>query len=212
MKPRLLDLRHCEYCGGEIPWVDADYPKRYAKKRFCKTSCSSSAQAKGRSFTPGAIEGTVLVILPDGHLTCIDQADWPSVQNKALYRGTNGYAYFSTWDGFRSSPQTLHGFLLSAPKGAHIDHINGDKLDNRRDNLRVVTASVNGANRHQLNKNNTSGVRGVSYAPNFSISKPWRAQIMANRKARHLGLFATKEEAVAARKAAELANYGELCP
>lgn len=210
--PQKYPVRFCERCGNEIPWVNADYPKRYAKKRFCCLSCSSSGRGKGRSFVPGEADGTILIILPDDYLTCIDEADWSSVQDKALYRGSNGYVYFSTWQDGKTHPQTLHGFLMRPPKGLCVDHRNGDKTDNRRENLRIVTSSANGANRQYPNKNNTSGIRGVAYKPLLSALHPWHAQIMVNRKAYHLGLFATKEEAIAARKAAELANYGELCP
>jgi hypothetical protein len=60
-----------------------------------------------------------------------------------------------------------------------------------------------------LRSNNTSGVCGVVYAPSISAPKPWRAQIMVNRKGIYLGIFATKEEAAAARREAELRYYGE---
>ncbi len=134
------------------------------------------------------------------------------MQGLTLYRGTNGYAYFSFWKNGRSHPQTLHGYLMQAPKGTHVDHVNGDKLDNRRANLRIVTPSRNQVNRKNLNRNNTSGMRGISYQPRLSPSKPWRAQITVNRQNHHLGLFATKDEAAAARRQAELELYGEACP
>lgn len=98
---------------------------------------------------------------------------------------------------------------MNAPPRTHVDHINGDKLDNRRANLRVVTCQTNQANRRYPNKNNTSGARGVGY---IAALNKWRAQIMSNRKTIHIGLFPTKEEAIKARKQAELAYYGETCP
>jgi hypothetical protein len=54
-----------------------------------------------------------------------------------------------------------------------------------------------------LRRNNTSGVRGVVYQPSISAPKPWRAQIMVNRKCTYLGLFEAKEAAIAARLEAE---------
>jgi hypothetical protein len=149
-----------------------------------------------------------LLDLPHGHRTTIDEADWPLVAGLTLYRGTNGYVYFSTWSEGASRPQTLHSYLLGGSRtGLHIDHINGDPLDNRRSNLRFVTPSVNQANRKRR-----PGRRGVTYSPGLSASKPWRAQITANRKNLHLGLFATEAEAVEARRAAELHHFGEYCP
>lgn len=147
-----------------------------------------------------------------GITVLIDEADWAAVSSLTLYLGQNGYVYYSVWHDGKSRPQTLHGFLVHAPKGAHIDHINGDKLDNRRENLRVVTPQRNQVNRKNLNRNNTSGVRGVACRAHLSAAKPWLAQITVARKNIYLGVFATRDEAVAARRAAELLYYGELCP
>jgi len=60
-----------------------------------------------------------------------------------------------------------------------------------------------------LRRTNTSGVRGVVYQPSISASKPWRAQIMVNRRGIYLGLFATKDEAAAARQEAERRYFGD---
>ena len=89
-------------------------------------------------------------------------------------------------------------FNDTPPKGFHVDHINQDKLDNRIENLRILTVSHNVIN-SRIGKNNTSGVTGVSYLPNMG---KWRARIMLNRKDVHLGTFGTKEEAIAAREEA----------
>ncbi len=148
-----------------------------------------------------------LLDLPHGHQAIIDEINWPAVRALTLYRGTNGYVYYSIWGNGKSQPRTLHSFLKYAPAGSHIDHINGDKLDNRCANLRVVSPSKNQVNRKRLNKNNRSGVRGVDRA----FGK-WRAQITVNRTNNYLGLFENKDDAVAARRQAELEYFGELCP
>lgn len=153
-----------------------------------------------------------LLDLPHGHRTVIDEADWPLVAALTLYRGTNGYVYFSVWKDGKSTPQTLHRFLTGAPKGRHVDHVNGDPLDNRRANLRVTSPGLNQVNRKRLNRNNVSGVRGVQHVPRLSTRSPWRAQITVDGRNLHLGLFATRNAAVAARRAAEVRLYGEACP
>lgn len=156
--------------------------------------------------------------LPHGYQTIIDAADWLLVQGLALHRdASNGYVYFSIWRDGKNRWQTLHGLLMygllvRSPKGMHVDHRNGDPLDNRRANLRVVTPQRNQVNRKRLNRNNTSGVRGVAYQPARSSSRPWRAHIKVDGRIRTLGQFATKAEALAARRAAELRYFGEQCP
>lgn len=155
---------------------------------------------------------TLTLDLPNGAKTLIDDADKALTAGLTLYVGNTGYVYFSKWVNGRSIPRTLHGLLMTSPRGMHVDHINGNKLDNRRANLRIVTGQVNQANRKNLNKNNTSGIRGVSYCPRLSKRNPWLAQITANRRHVHLGMFPTKEEAIAARRKAELEYFGEYCP
>lgn len=145
----------------------------------------------------------------DGGTVLIDDADFDRLGGRSIYIGTNGYAYFSM---NATGPQTIHSFVIGATTaGSHIDHINGDKLDNRRVNLRVVTPQINQVNRKQLSKSNRSGVRGVGLT-SASRKNPWRAQIMVNRKAIHLGLFPTLDEALAARRDVELRYFGEECP
>ena len=66
-----------------------------------------------------------------------------------------------------------------------IDHINGNKSDNRLDNLRLATNKENCQN-SRLSKKNTSGVKGVSW---HTKTKKWRAYIKNHGKFKHLGLF-----------------------
>jgi hypothetical protein len=85
------------------------------------------------------------------------------------------------------------------PKG-DIDHINGTKTDNRIANLRDVTHEENLHNSPRRSTNK-SGVTGVFWTER---SKKWRAYICLNSRLTHIGYFTDFEEAVAARKAAEL--------
>ncbi len=86
---------------------------------------------------------------------------------------------------------------------ADIDHINGDRSDNRIENLRSVSRMENLQN-VRLRPNNTSGIVGVSWMPKLS---KWQAYINVNRKRLPLGQFKNKSDAIAARKAAEK-KYG----
>lgn len=82
-----------------------------------------------------------------------------------------------------------------------LDHINGVRNDNRISNLRLSDPTINNRNM-PIPSHNTSGIIGVTQSKNGR----WRAFITLNNKYVHLGRFATCEEAVAARKAAEMAN------
>lgn len=87
-----------------------------------------------------------------------------------------------------------------------IDHINGDKLDNRISNLRDVTQQENVFN-SKLGKNNSSRITGVVW---HKKAEKWCAQIMVNRKQIYLGLFESKNKAIKARKNAEQKYFGVI--
>lgn len=84
-----------------------------------------------------------------------------------------------------------------------IDHIDGDRSNNRISNLRIVDNSENQRNAKRP-VNNTSGRIGVSY---FKAGSKWAAYICVNRRHIHLGYFTDLAEAIAAREVAE-AQYG----
>ncbi|MBZ6385131.1 HNH endonuclease [Pantoea piersonii] len=103
----------------------------------------------------------------------------------------------------------VHGELSS---DVEIDHINGNKKDNRLANLRIASASQNQHNKTAY-RNNKSGVKGVNLD---GKSGKWRAKFNCNGKRYELGLFASLDEAervvVAARAKAhgEFANHGAV--
>jgi hypothetical protein len=89
------------------------------------------------------------------------------------------------------------------PKG-HIDHIDGDGLNNRWDNLRVVSREQNQRNR-SLNKNSTTGIPGVSW---IVSRKEYKAAISVDGSKRTIGYYKHLFDAACARKGAEnRANY-----
>lgn len=101
----------------------------------------------------------------------------------------------------------LHHFVIGSPlNNLEVDHINGNKLDNRRENLRLVTKSQNQMNRG-LSSNNTSGTKGVCWDKN---NKKWEVRITYNCITKHLGRFTSKSDAIAARRNAEIKYFGRF--
>lgn len=99
----------------------------------------------------------------------------------------------------------LHQFIMNPQDGLVIDHVNGDKLDNRESNLRTCTQQQNTMNR-STSSNNTSGHTGVCFD---SRRNKWFAHIQINGKRKFLGYFKTKEEAAEVRRQAEIDYFGE---
>lgn len=95
-----------------------------------------------------------------------------------------------------------YGFL---PEG-EIDHINGDKQDNRVSNLRLASRCENQMN-VPITAANTSGIKGVCYN---KLAKKWQAYIQANNQRHYLGVFSSKEKAAEAYRIAEENLHGEF--
>lgn len=89
-----------------------------------------------------------------------------------------------------------------------VDHINRNKLDNRLNNLRCVTTSQNQMNK-SIQKNNTSGITGVSWDKNRN---KWHVMISVNHKNINLGRFDSLEEARKVRRKAEKIYHKEYSP
>lgn len=87
-----------------------------------------------------------------------------------------------------------------------VDHINGDRHDNRISNLRLASSSENQRNRKRP-KNNTSGYKGVSWIEHYQM---WQATIKFDGKNKYLGRFDTPEEASDAYNKAALRHHGEF--
>jgi hypothetical protein len=88
------------------------------------------------------------------------------------------------------------------------DHVNRNRADNRRENLRPATAQENSRNK-SIQSNNTSGVAGVSWKKD---KQKWKAYLSVDGKQKHFGYFYDKDEAIYARLQAEAQYFGEFAP
>ena len=127
---------------------------------------------------------------PSGHLVHVDD---DFVQTGSITIGSHGYA--QVWDG--RTMVLLHRQILglSLDDGLYGDHINRDTRDNRRENLRIVTASESLLNRTLRARDLPTGV--------YRHGKRFKAQIKRNCALVHLGVFDTPEEAASSRANAE---------
>ena len=131
--------------------------------------------------------------------TKIDIDDVDRVKNYKWSLSSSGYI-----DNIKTRI-SLHRFIMNCPEGKVVDHINRDKLDNRKCNLRICSQSQNSMNKCKQS-NNTSGYTGVYWDKK---SSKWQSKIKINGKSINLGYYDDLEEAIKVRKQAEIKYFGE---
>nr|WP_313659107.1 HNH endonuclease [Achromobacter ruhlandii] len=100
----------------------------------------------------------------------------------------------------------LHREVMKPAAGLMVDHINGDKLDNRRENLRVCTNAQNSMNQRR-SAGNTSGFKGVR---RNAVGRKWEAIIKCDGKQHYLGVFDDPRVAAHAYNRAAIQLFGDF--
>lgn len=135
----------------------------------------------------------------------IDDEDLPLVEQFRWWRSSTGYAVtWVRWLSKRHKEVYMHRLLYGQALPVEVDHMDGNCLNNRRSNLRGCDHQHNSRNKG-LSRRNKSGVTGV-----YQRFGRWRANIRVCGKLKHIGIFATVEEATQARLDAEVAHFGEF--
>jgi hypothetical protein len=145
------------------------------------------------------------VDLTRGYRAKFDVADLDVVVGKC-WQYLHGYAVHSVV----TPPQIrMHREILGLPPGRvpQVDHRNHDTLDNRRQNLRIVTNGQNQANRVKQVRLASSRYKGVSWSARL---KKWKAEIKVDSKRIHLGYFTSERAAARAYNRAAIAAFGEF--
>jgi hypothetical protein len=138
------------------------------------------------------------------HVAVVDDADFEMLSHwKWTWEGR--YAIRRETRGGKPRVCYMHRMIMLPDAGQPVDHVNGNKLDNRRRNLRVVNMSENQAN-SKSRAGSSSRFKGVSW---HSARRQWRAYIGTDGSCVHLGMFLSESDAARAYDRAALRLFGE---
>ncbi|MGB8422197.1 HNH endonuclease [Paraburkholderia sp.] len=135
-----------------------------------------------------------LINLSKGFVAMVDDYDFEDLSQFPWHVTAQGYAARTT-PRPNQTQEKMHRRIMSLKQGdpLQVDHINGDRLDNRRSNLRICSGTQNMQNQ-RIHCDNKSGYKGVRWCP--WSKKKWMASIQANRGHQiYLGYYDTAEEA-----------------
>lgn len=183
----------CTLCGAES--IKSTAVLRRKSTITCRGCYLPVVEIKG-SLAKVYLKGTTVAT--------IDASDAQIITKyKTWYREHKGYLAHRDPDA--GVIVKLHRAVCGANPGEIVDHIDGDVTNNRRCNLRIVSAVQSSQNR-KLKNTNSSGVTGVVFSKYHSL---WEARIKVNKKYKLLGRFVDKNAAIEARKVAEEIYFGE---
>jgi hypothetical protein len=146
--------------------------------------------------------------LTQGKFAFVDDSNFKELNKYKWYYSYYGYAVRArsrrlNVEGKRKFIR-MHREIMRCPKGKEVDHIDGNKLNNQKYNLRICTSSQNRMNKGK-HFDNTSGYKGVSFVRGKIISK-----IMVEGKIKYLGTFPDVISAAKAYDSGALKYHGKF--
>lgn len=191
-------------CGGETITNTHSLQNGHTSSCGCynKEKVAENGRGTKRFNNYSVVNGIVYVELNKNQTMICDTDDW----ERLGYIKWNVYkaGYATGRDSVTGKTVFFHCEVIGRKDGLVVDHINHNKLDNRKSNLRLVPQRVNMLNKLII-PNAKSGVPGVS----FHHGK-WEAKVWVHKKPIKLGRFDNMEDAVRARKEAEETYYNPL--
>lgn len=145
------------------------------------------------------------IILRNGEECLVSPQDFHWINQRNWYLHAAGYAMCDLWGRRGSAKVLMHRLILLAPDTATVDHINGNVLDNRRENLRLATQSEQNMNRHKI-----VGVSKFKGVYRRSDGLKWVAMIKKNYQRKYLGCFENEIDAALAYNKAAIELHGSF--
>ena len=182
---------------------------------LCQCECGNKTESisyrlkSGNTKTCGRCRSNKYIKHQDGYVECVTKkgevikVDAEDVEILKLHNWVVASKYAITY--IKRYPLPMQNYIINPPKGYIVDHINRDRLDNRKCNLRIATTQQNGMNRTKCGSNYTSKYKGVS-----KDKKKWIAQITKDGKRTLIGRYETQEEAARAYNQSAIETFGDF--
>lgn len=147
------------------------------------------------------------IILTKNKYAIVNDSDFGYLNKFKWKFSVEGYAVTNFATGYKKRKSvSMHRLVINPFTEFSVDHIDGNKLNNRIENLRICTHQQNTFNRKKLS-NKTSIYKGVGF---YKRTGRWQARITFNRKLIHLGMFDDPKEAASAYNIAAKKYFGKF--
>ncbi len=215
-----------KYCSKACLYLSMSYPKRNCLQcnavfqprrdsaKYCSLKCVGRHRAVRTNALPADIPGARWIPLTNGKFALVDavkfdllnQHVWAAAPQRSSL-GASSHCWYATrverQDG-RSRTIYMHRYVINAPRGYLVDHVNGNGLDNRAQNLRIANPSQNSSNARRVNK---TGFRGVSKLTDGAFI----SRVVKDGKQYWTGRFKTAEDAARAYDKLARKLLGQFC-
>ena len=203
-KKKVKWLCQCE-CGNQTI-VIGDHLKN-GHTRSCGCLFKEVGKANKKYNTYKFIDNVGYGYTSKNEIFIFDKEDYDKIKNYcwSITHNKKG-GYVMAYDSNLKKKIMLHRLIINCPPNMMVDHINHNKADNRKENLRLCNNQQNSMN-HKISKRNTSGYTGVHWS---NKSQKWESTLFENGNHHYLGRYDDIEEAVRVRREAELDYFGEF--
>lgn len=148
--------------------------------------------------------------LTQGLATLVDDEDFEELNKRKWYALKDNNTFYAVraepWKDGKREKTKMHRLILGAVDNEKVDHIDGNGLNNQKENIRICTTSQNAFNT-KSKTNSTSKYKGVSYSKQLN---KWKVTITIKDKSVHLGYFDSEEVAALTYDKKAKAVHGEF--
>jgi hypothetical protein len=150
--------------------------------------------------SPPCPPGAALIRLSNGEFTIVDEEDYEELATLTWHHGDEGYVVHTVGMGGKTYQLLMHRVVLRAAPDVLVDHRDGNRLDNRKDNLRSAS--------HRQNAQNRAPIAGRRWKGVYAAGDRWKARIKHDGRMIHLGAYESEEIAALAYDLAARQLFG----